>query len=164
MEILCAYPGTFSPPHFGHLDILKKISQIFDKVYVICSVNPDKDGQVIFTPEECKMFWSFYDLPPNVEVFTLEELIQKGTDFRNVLMVRGVRNEDDFEYEKQVMMDNYRQLGIDKFLLIVSEEKYKNASSTLARKLASEGKIELLCELLARPVAEKMIAKFKENK
>lgn len=56
------YPGTFSPPHFGHLRLLEEASRICGRVTLACSVNPDKDG-ALFAPAECKALWHCYDLP-----------------------------------------------------------------------------------------------------
>lgn len=159
--MICLYPGTFCPPHDGHLAIVKRLAEMFSAVYIICSVNPEKSGRVLFTPEECKQFWRCYDLPDNVELFTLAELMETGIDFTNAPMVRGVRGDDDFEYEKKVMMENYHTLGINLFLVMVSDERFKDISSTKARELAKNGELERLCKIVARPIASAMIAKFK---
>ena len=159
--MICLYPGTFCPPHEGHLAVARRLAGMFSEVYIVCSVNPEKDGQVLFTPEECKLFWKYYDLPGNVKIFTLAELMATGIDFTNAPMVRGVRGDDDFEYEKKVMMDNYHTLGINMFLVMVSDDRYKDISSTRARTLAKAGELDLLCEIVARPIAIELIAKFK---
>ena len=85
--MICLYPGTFCPPHEGHLAIVRRLAEMFSVVYIICSVNPEKSGQVLFTPEECKQFWRCYDLPDNVELFTLAELMATSTGARMVEQV-----------------------------------------------------------------------------
>jgi len=160
MQNVCVYPGTFCPPTFGHLEIVKKAVEMFGEVYIICSANPDKEGSVLFSPEECREMWRSYDLPVGVKIATLEEFMEKEIDFSRVVMVRGVRDDRDFEYEKKVMMGNNRELGIDKFLVIVSEEKYKNVSSTLARELAAAGDREGLAEIVSHEVAKRMMGKI----
>jgi len=159
MQTVCVYPGTFCPPTFGHLEIVKKAAEIFGEIYVICSANPDKEGTVLFSPEECREMWRFYDLPKGVRIATLGKFMEKEIDFSRVVMVRGVRDDRDFEYEKKVMMGNNRELGIDKFLVVVSDEKFKDISSTLARDLAAKGDTEELYRIVIREVAEKLIEK-----
>lgn len=163
MGIIYVYPGTFFPPTFGHLEIVKKAALLFGELYVVCSENPDKAGKTMFTPEECAKLWSFYALPENVRVVTLKELTGAGIDFKNVVMVRGVRDDRDFEYEKRVIMGNFNELGIDKYFVIVSEEKFKTVSSTLARKLARANNPVDLCNVVAPEVMEILIEKYKKR-
>ena len=47
---IAVYPGSFDPVSNGHLDIIYRSSKIFDKVYVLCSINPNKNYS--FTTEE----------------------------------------------------------------------------------------------------------------
>lgn len=166
-----AYPGTFSPPHFGHLRLLEEAARTLAalgggagtvRFYVVCSANPSKD-EPMFTPEECVRLWHCYDLPAGVEVVTYAELVGLGLDFKEVLMVRGVRGDDDFEHEKGVMMQNLEQLGISRFLVLVGSQAYRGFSSTRTRQLAAQERWEELCELVARPVAEAMIEKCRSR-
>lgn len=158
-ETIYLYPGTFCPPTEGHRQIAEKMAKICQELNIICSVNTDKGGGNIFTPEECKGLWGYYNLPQNVRVYTLDEFLKRKIDFRKVVMVRGVRGDRDFDYEKKVMMKNLKELKIDKFMVVMSEEEFKNVSSTLARELAAQGDMDGLCKIVARDVAEKMVAK-----
>ena len=135
------YAGTFSPPHMGHYQIAKKFADSHNKsLWIICSENPDKTNNW-FTPEECERMWLSYDLPSNVVVFTI-------TEFKNhldnehrydieseLILVRGIRSERDFEYEKTVMMYNKEQFGIEQFLYIFGDN---TLSSTQIREEAEE--------------------------
>jgi pantetheine-phosphate adenylyltransferase len=163
-EITGVYPGTFGPPHDGHVHIALIAAKMFKRLIIVCSANPDKEGYVLFTPEECKAMWLTYSLPPSVEVMTYAELKTSGIDFRAVVMVRGVRDDRDFEYEKRVMMDNNRVLGLDKFFLIVGAQEYKDISSSRARELAREGKLEELEKIVSASVAAALIEKLKNRK
>lgn len=154
------YPGTFSPPHRGHLEIVWRCYEEFGQLYVVCSQNPEKEGQVLFTPEECKMFWQTYDLPEGVQIVTLSELQDIIVDFKKIIMVRGVRDDRDFEHEKAVTFKNFRELGIDKILLLVSGEEFREFSSTRVRHLASEGKREELEQMVSKPIAEALLLKL----
>lgn len=158
------YPGTFDPATFGHQYVVKEVASMCKKLYIVCSVNPEKADQTVFSPVECKELWKSYDLPENVEVCTLEEIMQKQIDFHKVVMVRGVRDDSDFNYEKWIMMENFKELGIYKFLVIMSNEEYKNVSSSQARKLAEDSNMDELCKIVTREVAEKLIEKMNAKK
>lgn len=160
MEGRFFYPGTFCPPTYGHLAIAHKAAELCGEITIVCSENPEKGDGVWFTPEECKELWRTYDLPANIRVATLTEILVQKTDFTRVVMVRGVRDDQDFEYEKKVMMDNYRGLGIDKFLVLVSEEKFRLISSTRARAAAAADAREL-DKMVSPAVAEKLRIKVR---
>lgn len=159
--IYAVYPGTFCPPHRGHFNIVEKLVEIFGKVHIVCSRNPDKEGKEIFSPQECKELWNLYNLPAGAEVVTFEEFIRKGIDFGQIVMVRGARDDRDFEYEKRIMMKNFKEFGIDKFFVIVSDERFREISSTLARELAKEEKMEELCDIATPAIAERLIEKMR---
>jgi phosphopantetheine adenylyltransferase len=141
---------------------VRKAVDLFGQILILCSANADKEGKVLFTPEECRDLWLSYDLPFGARVVTYDEMVDAGIDFREVVMVRGIRDDRDFEYEKRVMMDNYHVLGIDKFFLIVGEEGYHGISSTIARNLAQEGNVEELEKIVSAPIAQILIKKMKK--
>jgi pantetheine-phosphate adenylyltransferase len=155
------FPGSYVPPTEGHVALALRALEICGRLIVLCSSNPSKAGEIIFTPQECKEFWQTYELPEGVRVMTYDELEQSGIDFRQVVMVRGVRDDRDFEYEKEIMMDNAKKLGIDKFFLLVSGEEHKGTSSTLARQLAAQGKKEELEKIVSPQVAEALLERMK---
>ena len=70
MKPIYVYPGTFCPPTYGHLRIVQRSADLFDRVLILCSVNSAKNANW-FTPEECRDFWLAYDLPDNVTVSTV---------------------------------------------------------------------------------------------
>lgn len=134
MKSVYVYPGSFCPPTYGHLEIAKKAAKIFPEIIIVCSTNPEKKNPW-FTAKECKEMWLSYNLPVNVTVKTLDELSQEEIRAGNLVMIRGVRDDKDLDYEKRVLLFNYRNFGICMYLYIVSE-KYKDISSTNVRRLA----------------------------
>lgn len=122
------YPGTFSPPTIGHLHIIKKSLSIFPNLKVICSENPEKYN--LFNSDKCKELWKYYNLPSNVEILTLEEFKKEMYSIKDIIMVRGLRDNEDAEYEKKIMITNYNDFKIEKFFYIFSDQKFKNISSS----------------------------------
>jgi len=157
-KAVCIYPGSFCPPTHGHLEIVKRARKVFEKVYVICSVNPEK-GKPWFTPDECKSLWQAYDLPQNVEVLTLAEFVALGVEPKRIIMIRGLRGECDAEDEKRVMMLNWQKYGISQFHFIITDEKFVHVSSSVAREAAEKCDVARLAELAAPAVVTKLLEK-----
>lgn len=131
------YPGTFDPPHLGHLDIVKRSCDVFDCVVVAVARNPRR--HLLFNMEErVEMFKKMVECLGNkVEVkgfdgllvnFMLEEGIR--------LIVRGVRLFTDFEYELQIAMNNYKLAKVETIFMMPSQD-YIHISSTIVRDIAS---------------------------
>jgi len=137
MEPIYVYPGSFCPPTYGHLEIVRKAAEIFPEVVVICSVNPGKE-KIWFTPEKCKEMWKTYNLPGNAKVETFDDFSKEKVNPSQLVMIRGIRNEKDLEYEKRVVLFNHKNFGISKFLYIMSGEEFCHISSTAAKKAAEE--------------------------
>ncbi len=55
MNKIAVYPGSFDPPHYGHIAVLREACKIFDKVIVLISVNPAKKG--LLTLDDKYLFW-----------------------------------------------------------------------------------------------------------
>lgn len=130
------YPGSFSPPTFGHLEIIRKAAEIFPKILVVCSRNRSK--KYWFTEQECANLWTGYSLPDNVSVTTFTEVVESGIDLKETVMVRGLRGETDSEEEKRVMIENWKKFGLNKFFFIITDEAYRHVSSSAARQAAEE--------------------------
>jgi pantetheine-phosphate adenylyltransferase len=133
------YPGTFDPPHLGHLDIVKRSLEIFDHIVVAIAVNPRKN--LLFSIEErLDMFREMVrDLANGIEVKPFDSLLvdfmkKEGIKFA----VRGVRLFTDFEYELQIALTNYKLAGVETIFMMPSQE-YIHISSTIVRDVASYG-------------------------
>jgi len=108
---IAVYPGSFDPISNGHLDIIKRASRLFDKLFVLVSINPKK--KYVFSNEErldlvmksCKDF-------ENVEVVCSDDLVLDFAKKVNAnVLVRGLRNHNDFDSEMELYQFNH---SIDK--------------------------------------------------
>lgn len=158
MKTYYVYPGSFCPPTYGHVKIVEQAAALFEKVHIICSVNPNKE-KPWFTLDECKALWRGYALPDNVEVLTLAEFIALGVDPINIVMIRGLRGECDAEDEKKVMMLNWKKYGIEKFFFILADGQFADVSSSAARRAAEELDFEKLKDLAAPLVVSALLEK-----
>ena len=162
MKPVFVYPASFCPPTFGHFHTVKKAAVIVDHLILICSINPKKTGQ-IFTPKECVGLWHSYPLPANVEVMTLAEFVERKIDPKRIVMVRGIRDKIDSDYEQQVMFFNYQNMGIDKYFYLISDDVHKEISSSKVRQLAKEMQLEKLGEYVSPLVLSKLLEKNKKR-
>ena len=102
------YPGSFDPITNGHIDILKRSLEVFDKVIIVVSKNPSKKG--FFSPEVRKEMIEEAikeEGLKNVEVDINEGLTVKyAKDHGSKHLIRGLRAVTDFEYEFQIASAN----------------------------------------------------------
>jgi len=151
------YPGTFCPPHYGHIAIAQEVANLLGKVIVICSVNPVKKDKVIFTPAECARLWRTYDLGKNIEVTTLEMFLKSWDRQIPTVMVRGIRDQNDIIYENEVILYNCQEFGVRHYHYVLCQDQYRQISSTKARAMARAGdKIQLL-QLVNEEVARQLL-------
>ena len=130
------YPGTFDPPHLGHLDIVKRASCIFDKVFIAIAKNPHKNP--MFEADFRKNLFDKILKAENlknvyVEIFDTT-LVEYAKSKGIKLVIRGVRLFTDFEYELQISMSNYILGGLETLFMMPSQE-YIHISSTIVRDL-----------------------------
>ena len=129
---IAVYPGSFDPISNGHIDIIKRASKIFDKLYVVVSVNPVKN--YCFTAEE--RVWmikeSIKDLD-NVEVESDDGLVLNFAKKHNAdVIIRGLRNIMDYENEITLFQFNRTiDKNIDTFVLFPSTDNLFLSSSSI---------------------------------
>ncbi len=133
------YPGSFDPATLGHLDIIRRASQLFDKLIVAAMINGEKQSS--FTMEEKVDFLRRMtcDLP-NVEVDCFSGLLadyvqQKGA----CAIVKGLRAVSDFEYEFQMALANKKLNSDVDTVFLMTEQNYLFLSSTIVRDIARHG-------------------------
>ncbi len=160
MKKIYIYPGTFCPPHYGHVALAKEAAAAFGEITVVCSVNPVKEEKNIFTPEECKAMWQTYDLGGKIKVATLEEFLKDRDQKSLVIMVRGIRDNNDIIYENNVMIYNRDNFGVTHYHYIIAARIFEKMSSTAARFAAKNNDRKKLNELVNPGVAAKTLEKF----
>lgn len=96
------YPGTFDPVTNGHLDIIKRSSHLFDKLYVLVANNMNKN--TLFTTEErVSLLKETLKDYQNIVVVTSKLLtVEFAKSVKAEAMIRGLRMVSDFEYELQL--------------------------------------------------------------
>jgi pantetheine-phosphate adenylyltransferase len=133
---IAIYPGTFDPVTYGHIDIAKRASQIFDNVIAVIADNPNKT--CLFNVEErLDMVKKSLVNIKNVKVVKDSGLVTDCvTRYKASVIIRGLRALSDFDYEFQMAFTN-RELNsrADTVFLMPSAE-YTYLSSTMIRQIA----------------------------
>ena len=133
------YPGSFDPVTLGHLNIIKRAAQCFDRVIVCVMVNSKKHG--LFTPEErVELLERCTARFPNVEVdFSDELLAAYAKRSKAHVVVKGLRAVSDFEQEVQMAVINRKLNPRLETMFLASSDKYTYLSSTVVKEMARYG-------------------------
>lgn len=136
---IAIYPGSFDPPTLGHLDLIERASQIFDKVVVAVAINVSK--QNLFSVEErMDMLREMVDPIGNVEVDQFEGL---SVDFARrrgaIALIRGLRVVSDFEFELTMAINNHKLNEEVDTVCLMPSEPYLFLSSRLVKEIAGFG-------------------------
>jgi pantetheine-phosphate adenylyltransferase len=132
---IIVFPGSFDPITTGHVDLVKRILPLFDKVYVAVGINL---GKSYLFDLDTRMKWlqNEFDQYPNVEVSDFEGLTVnycKKVGARYLL--RGLRNASDFDYEKTISQLNSIIGDNLETLFLISKPEFSHISSTIVREI-----------------------------
>lgn len=136
--MIAIYAGSFSPPTFGHLDVIRRGAAMFDELVV--AVLSQQAKQYLFSPEtRMEMLKSITSEFPNVRVVMDTGLLvdvakREGAD----VILRGLRNSSDLLFEMQMAEAN-RKIGNIETVFISCLPEYSMISSTIVRDCASHG-------------------------
>lgn len=158
---IALYPGTFDPITNGHLDILQRACNLFDKVVVTLAINSAKE--TLFTVEErLDMIHRSVEGLPKVEVVQFSGLVVDcARKLGAEVIIRGLRAVSDFEYEFQMALMNRKQAPRIDTIFLMPDERYTYLSSSIVKEIARYGGS---VDCFVPPcVAEKLRAKFKDS-
>lgn len=132
-------PGSFDPVTFGHIDIFKRASKLFDKVIVLVSVNLYK--QASFTVDErIRMLKTVTKNMPNVEIDSYDGLLADYLRMRDAIaIVKGLRAVSDFEYEFQMALANKKLYDDVETIFLTTTGENMFLSSSVVKQIASLG-------------------------
>jgi pantetheine-phosphate adenylyltransferase len=135
---IAVYPGSFDPITIGHIDIIKRVSQIFDQVIVLVANSTDK--KYLFTAEERAEFVRKAIDDKSIEVCVHTGLTTEFMKMRSAqVIVRGLRAVADFEYEGTLANMNHRLAPNIETFMIFSRPEYYYISSRGVKELGRNG-------------------------
>jgi len=159
METVAIYPGSFDPITYGHIDIVERALEIFDKVIVAIASNAEKRS--LFTIEErVALVKEVFKDTPNVIADSFKGLLVEYVAKTNAkVILRGLRATSDFEYEFHMASMN-RSLSpqLDTLFMMTSKDYFFVSSRTIKEVASMGGAVEGLVPNL---VALELKKKFK---
>ena len=132
---IAIYPGSFDPITSGHLNIIQRAANIFDRLIVCVMVNGAKSP--MFTQQErVDMIRSVVQDIPNVEVDASGELLAEYARKKgSCVIVKGLRAGSDFENEFQMALINHKINPDLDTMFLTSEHQYMYLSSSTVKEL-----------------------------
>ncbi len=159
MRRIAVYPGSFDPITNGHVDIIRRSLQVFDRVIVGVAFNPNKDSAWFTPAERVAMIDEIFSSEGDriaADAFSgllVDYAAAKGAN----VIVRGLRAVADFEYEFQMTMMNRHLHPTVETIFMMTGESHFYTSSRLVKEVVSLGgnvaglvPDQVLARLLAR--------------
>jgi len=143
------FPGSFNPFTIGHKAIVEEALKVFDKVIIVFSINTQKDDNYFDVAERVNVVRKIFSKHPEVEVIYTNKMTMDVANEYNAMIIRGLRDTKDFEYEKNISNVNRHYGNVSTVFFLLGPE-YDTVSSSVVRELQKYGKTE---------EAEKLIAK-----
>jgi pantetheine-phosphate adenylyltransferase len=162
MTKIAIYPGTFDPITFGHVDIIKRASEMFDHIIVAAAKDNYKnplfslDERVKLIEEEI----NFFNKSGKISVEKFEGLLINFAEKKNAkVIIRGLRAVSDFEYEFQMFGMNAKLNPDIQTIFLPASETNHFIASKLVKEVAKLGGD--ISKFVSKNVCEKLQQKLK---
>ncbi|MEI7471161.1 MAG: pantetheine-phosphate adenylyltransferase [Chitinophagaceae bacterium] len=139
MQRICLFPGTFDPVTLGHVDIINRSINLFDKIIVGIGKNSSK-GPMFSAEQRMKWINEIFKNEPKVEGTIYDGLtINYCNEINAKFILRGIRYVSDFEYEKTIADANRTMDKSIETIFLTGEPKYTSVASTIVRDIIRNG-------------------------
>lgn len=139
MSRIAVYPGSFDPITMGHVDIIQRITRVFDKTIVLVAQSSQK-AALFDAAERCRLIKASLGSLQNVEIDVFEGLTVDYVRKVNAqVIVRGLRAVVDFEYEMTMASINQKIAPEIETMLVFARPEYYYISSRGVKELAQNG-------------------------
>ena len=135
MKKIAVFPGSFSPFTYGHLSIVNRMTPLFDKIIIAIGKNSLKPDTY---PTEKNIKWieKVIKNHKKINVISYDGLtVEICKKYNASYIIRGVRDEKDFEFEKKVAQNNKELDSNIETLIITTLPRYSHISSTIVRDI-----------------------------
>ena len=133
-------PGSFDPITLGHLNIIERAAQIFDRVVVCVAANTAKTSPMFTVEEKVEMVRRVIAPYPNVTVEVNSGLLAEfARRYEGSVLIKGLRAASDFDYEFQMDLINKRINPELETMFLTADQRYTFLSSSIVREMALYG-------------------------
>ena len=155
------FTGAFDPLTLGHLDVIRRGSQLFEELIVAIGVNPNK--QALFTTEERVELARLVVEPfPNVSVEAFEGLaVHFVRRIGARVILRGLRTLSDMEYEFGMTLTNQKLEPSVETVFLMADGEFSHISSSLIKQVAMFGGAESLGRFVPEDLIAPILAKLR---
>ena len=141
---IAVYPGTFDPITYGHIDVIKKSLNIFDKLIIATTDNNDKDYYFSIDQRidiiNNSLFKDLKFSKKKVKVISFNNLtIELCKKYKASAIIRGLRAVSDFEYEFQLAGMNKKLNPKIETMFLMSDVENQIISSKFVKEIANLG-------------------------
>jgi len=154
------YPGTFDPVHYGHLDLMRRASAIFDELVVAVFDHGRPSKTLLYSVEErVAMIEDSLEERAGISVVPYAGLtVDFARQMEAQVIIRGLRVFSDFEFEFRMALANQRLAPDIEVVNLITREEHTFLSSTIIREIASfNGDVS---SMVPPNVAETLIQRF----
>ena len=131
-------PGSYDPVTVGHVDMIRRVAEREDEVYVVVFTNPSKNYTFSLDDRVAMLMLATEDLDNVFVSYSLGYVVDYMREHDISKIVKGYRNDADLAWEREQAEYNMKHGGYETEL-ILTDEKYINVSSTLVRERLKNG-------------------------
>ena len=138
------FPGSFDPITLGHTDVIDRALGLFDEIVIAVGVNVDK--KYMFNVEtRVRMIEAVYGNNPKIKIESYKGLtVHYAKSKQASFILRGLRNPNDFEFEKSIAQTNRVLGGIETVFILTAIETSHISSSIVRDIIRNGGSVEKL--------------------
>ena len=132
------YPGSFDPITNGHLDIIRRASKLYTKIFIAVSNDDSIKSKLFSTDKRIQLVRAATEGIPNVEVIDFDCLIvELCKQYDCTVIIRGLRALSDYDFEFKMALMNRSLDESIVTLFMMPNERYTHISSSLIKEVAS---------------------------
>ena len=163
MKKTALYPGSFDPITKGHIDIIRRSADLFDKLIIGIFKNSSK-SKSWFT-EMIKKILEKENIKAEIKIFNgllVDFMFKENVD----ILIRGLRALSDYEYELQFALTNSALAKNDfETVFLTASREYLYLSSSLVKEIAlNEGELGIFVPKIVEEELRKKVKEIKHNR
>jgi pantetheine-phosphate adenylyltransferase len=133
------YPGSFDPVHLGHIDVIKRSTQLFSRIIIAVAASRAK-GPLFSVESRIQMLRDSLGEDPSIEIVPLKGLlVDLARELDVFTVIRGLRAVSDFEFEFQMALMNRKLEPRLETVYLTPKEDYTYLSSRIVKEVALFG-------------------------